>query len=562
MEGNRKMDSRKKKKMMEVKKEMNNLTREQLKAAIEKKKVCNAKAQSVVERLIEPNVGEVWLLESLYHINQSHYQDAVEERAIIKSCGYPLCDSLLEEIPKKQYHISTKQNKVFDITDRKNYCSNFCYKASVYLKDQLYTSPLWLRDCEDVVHFRLLSKFNKSGCTGVEVDLGNISPVKTDEDNQKIDDCVERQSTQCVTDSLIESSFSESVEYNERRNDTDKIPCNNIDSQFESKMKKQKVSDKNENSKITCVEENIIEIKTNLEKPIEESEKPKTIKKRTKLKTFNSTSKKEERIVNVADRVDSFLDSWFTVDSLRFLYGDDKVKEIFEEFGTPTERFGQFINTKDAFMYERYAEICKRLNFIELKEKINEREDDVPTKPLPDYDALKEEAQNLEIKVKSFFLGDKVSFKSNPAVDSNDKNDKNESEECKTVPVLPLIDKHCILATRRRIVLEKMYKTLPDIQSALGLSHFNIRHEIQEFVHTLALTPSNIMFSPTEWNLVAMVVIKLFTLRNELLEYAFKTDLTQKRIINLLLSYRLDLDYLQRCVLKLSNVEQIIKNSS
>uniref|UniRef100_A0A170V8Q7 Rna polymerase ii subunit b1 ctd phosphatase rpap2 n=1 Tax=Triatoma infestans TaxID=30076 RepID=A0A170V8Q7_TRIIF len=37
--------------------------------------------------------------------------------------------------------------------------------------------------------------------------------------------------------------------------------------------------------------------------------------------------------------------------------------------------------------------------------------------------------------------------------------------------------------------------------------------------------------------------------------------LLKSRIINLLLSYHLDLDYLQKCVSKLSNIEQIIRNS-
>lgn len=57
----------------------------------------------------------------LKHINQELYQDIVEERAITKICGYPLCGMKLPDMPKKQYYISTKQNKVYDITDRKVY---------------------------------------------------------------------------------------------------------------------------------------------------------------------------------------------------------------------------------------------------------------------------------------------------------------------------------------------------------------------------------------------------------------------------------------------------------
>lgn len=52
-------------------------------------------------------------------INQGHYQDIVEERAITKLCGYSLCGKRIPDMPKKQYFISTKSNRVYDITERK-----------------------------------------------------------------------------------------------------------------------------------------------------------------------------------------------------------------------------------------------------------------------------------------------------------------------------------------------------------------------------------------------------------------------------------------------------------
>jgi len=92
----------------------------------------------------------------LFHINQSHYDDVVTERSILKYCGYPLCDKELENIPKQQYKISLRNQTVYDITDRKNFCSSRCYKSSNYLKGQLLTSPLWFRDNVDVPNFQLL----------------------------------------------------------------------------------------------------------------------------------------------------------------------------------------------------------------------------------------------------------------------------------------------------------------------------------------------------------------------------------------------------------------------
>ena len=52
-------------------------------------------------------------------INPSYYQDAVEERAIGKQCGFSLCSNRLEKVWKQQYCIHLSSKKVFDVTHRK-----------------------------------------------------------------------------------------------------------------------------------------------------------------------------------------------------------------------------------------------------------------------------------------------------------------------------------------------------------------------------------------------------------------------------------------------------------
>uniref|UniRef100_A0A1B6DEH9 RNA polymerase II subunit B1 CTD phosphatase RPAP2 homolog n=1 Tax=Clastoptera arizonana TaxID=38151 RepID=A0A1B6DEH9_9HEMI len=126
------------------------------KATEKAKKECNKKALEIVESWIEQAVPQKELLKNLYFINQNHFQDIIEERAILKKCGYPLCGNVLKNIPLQKYHISTLYNKVFDITEKKNFCSNICYKAARYLKNQLLTSPLWLRDEKESMLFELL----------------------------------------------------------------------------------------------------------------------------------------------------------------------------------------------------------------------------------------------------------------------------------------------------------------------------------------------------------------------------------------------------------------------
>ncbi|XP_055599482.1 putative RNA polymerase II subunit B1 CTD phosphatase RPAP2 homolog [Uranotaenia lowii] len=133
-----------------------NFSKEQLQLALKKKKECNSKAQRIVEVLLEPveDVSEFLLM--LRDINQSHFEDVIQERAIMKVCGYPLCQNTLSNIPNQQYVISLSSKKVYDITERKNFCTGQCFKASNYLKEQMLTSPLWLRDQEDIPTFKLL----------------------------------------------------------------------------------------------------------------------------------------------------------------------------------------------------------------------------------------------------------------------------------------------------------------------------------------------------------------------------------------------------------------------
>ncbi|XP_062549071.1 putative RNA polymerase II subunit B1 CTD phosphatase RPAP2 [Armigeres subalbatus] len=134
-----------------------NFSKEQLQLALRKKKECNAKAQTIVEALLDPVDDVETFLTMLRDINQSHFEDVIQERAIQKVCGYPLCAKELLNIPQQKYVISLSNKKVYDITERKNFCSGDCYKASNFIKEQMLTSPLWLRNQEDIPVFRLLN---------------------------------------------------------------------------------------------------------------------------------------------------------------------------------------------------------------------------------------------------------------------------------------------------------------------------------------------------------------------------------------------------------------------
>eukprot|EP00099_Drosophila_melanogaster_P001536 NP_001097134.1 uncharacterized protein Dmel_CG34183 [Drosophila melanogaster] len=132
--------------------------RQQLIAAVVKKRAAIARAHEIVVRLLEPGIPEPEFLSLLCEIGPPNYSDIVDEREINKLCGYPLCSTVLENVPKQKYSISASKNKVYDITERKKFCSGYCFKASEYIKSQVPTSPLWLRDRETRPSFQLLPR--------------------------------------------------------------------------------------------------------------------------------------------------------------------------------------------------------------------------------------------------------------------------------------------------------------------------------------------------------------------------------------------------------------------
>ncbi|XP_055643827.1 putative RNA polymerase II subunit B1 CTD phosphatase RPAP2 homolog [Toxorhynchites rutilus septentrionalis] len=183
-----------------------NFSKDQLKLALQKKKACNAKAQKIVQSMLEPVEDVEHFLLMLRDINQSHFEDVIVERAIDRLCGYPLCEKKLENIPSQQFVISLSKKKVYDITERKNFCSGDCFKSANYIKGQMLTSPLWLRNQEDIPKFRLLSdgeSLNSGGENTFMSSMNSISPINVDElkiveknTNTKVEvlpDCIQKQ---------------------------------------------------------------------------------------------------------------------------------------------------------------------------------------------------------------------------------------------------------------------------------------------------------------------------------------------------------------------------------
>lgn len=163
-------------------------TRQVVQTAVEYTKQCLA----IVHRYIElPEAeDERQLLRDVHFITRAHYEDITEERACADLCGYPLCGSVLSKClqgskgfkPAQRYHI--KANKVYDISRRRNFCSDGCFRCSEHLAGQISTEPGYLRPASSasICTITLLSKeeTKKSGrgLPGEEVKL--VDPLIKD----------------------------------------------------------------------------------------------------------------------------------------------------------------------------------------------------------------------------------------------------------------------------------------------------------------------------------------------------------------------------------------------
>ncbi|CAG0922416.1 unnamed protein product [Notodromas monacha] len=108
------------------------------------------RAHQVVENLLKPGISEDFMLSEVRHIAQNHFEDITEERAYVENlCGYPPCHKCLGSIPKQDYKISGRLRAILNIKERKKYCSSHCYRSAEFIKQQLDTSPVWLRDEND-----------------------------------------------------------------------------------------------------------------------------------------------------------------------------------------------------------------------------------------------------------------------------------------------------------------------------------------------------------------------------------------------------------------------------
>ncbi|XP_057345105.1 putative RNA polymerase II subunit B1 CTD phosphatase RPAP2 [Manis pentadactyla] len=518
----------------------------ELEAAVRKKIEFERKALHIVEQLLEESITEEFLRECGKFITPAHYSDVVDERSIIKLCGYPLCQKKLGIVPKQKYKISTKTNKVYDITERKCFCSNFCYKASKFFEAQIPKTPVWVREEERYPDFQLLQE-GQRGHSGIEVQLCYEAIKTSDVDNPgHFKKHYESSSSSTHSDSSSdnEQDFVSSILPGNRPNATAIRP------QLHKKCIMKKKAGQKSNSKHEDKERTIIDVTEQLgncrldsqekaaacelplqkvhtqissnrplQEKLEASENSENkydsskitlvgISKKSaehfkrKFAKSNQVSRSASSSVQVCSEVaktnllkvlKETLIEWKTEETLKFLYGQNyasvslKAEEELDEDDTNSDP-----DIHSPALPESQNSLDESLPF---------RTSDTAIKPLPSYKNLKKETETLNLRIREFYRGQYI---------LNEETTKSQDSE-EHDPTFPLIDSSSQNQIRKRIILEKLSKVLPGLLEPLQITIGDIYTQLKNLVQTFRLTNRNIIHKPAEWTLIAMVLLSLLT---------------------------------------------------
>jgi len=524
--------------------------REKIRDALLKKKSYEDHALKLVEQLLEVDLSPTWLINSATFLNKDYYSDGVEERAMTGVCGYPLCDKKREEKRRRgQFHISLKDKKVYDLEERKLFCSSWCFKASNFFREQLETSPLWLREVEkpkEVSLYQGERTVVEGG--GKVVDIAIVKPViveSAEPHDSEVDDCEPDESEEeeaSVTEKLIL--------------DNDKMIGNNVDLITES-INKFVIDDKREaldlindtfdnikiSERVTKTKVKIKAIQDVTEAvPAQISNSMNSSRPRYTKTRPNHTVAREPAVIVVS----SAINSWFTIDSFRVVMGDQELKVRLEENKVEGDVWATTVGDKDmAEQYQaRYRDICRKLD---MWERLDNKEDVVEKLPLPSFEMVREHCEVENLKLSSYMAGSEMYEQEVVAKGNIVEQDSGHVE-----PRLPLLDHKSQQLLRRRIVLDKLFRTLPELLKLFYCSLEEVRGDLRLLVSSFKFSADNVVFQTEEWTLMGLVLLKLLALKNSKLKSALAEKDSLKFIKLILLSHQLEVAALDLIVTDLT----------
>ncbi|XP_017165466.1 putative RNA polymerase II subunit B1 CTD phosphatase rpap2 isoform X1 [Poecilia reticulata] len=513
--------------------------REEVKERLREKLELERRALKVVERLLEDSVAEDFLIDCAKLITPANYKDTVEERFIAKLCGYPACPNKLGKIPNQRFKISTKTNRVYDITERKCFCSNFCYKASKHYELQISKTPLWLRQHESSPPEVRLLKKGEGGSSGEEVLLSERRLKEEDiedplaappQDPPASERSAAGSDLSQSSDSEQEQDFVSSVVPQRRRaqvswadlpRHTDEDGKQSEQRQIDEPEERKRAGGDDASPEDRPVEEataklNECSVSERVhpisDLPVNSHTEPSAGSKqapnlaalsitqvgmsqrgaaglRGLLITHSGNANPDSVRLNLLACLKRTLKEWCTDDTLCFLYGANR------SLGSP------FANVKETQEEELDEDDLEDED--DVTEPGAEEQDRGRSAAAPDYETLRKETERLQLRVTEFYRGTWIL----PEEEEMKPSKETESKD----PVLPLIDSQAQNLIQKRITVEKLSSCLRNVVGPVGLTMSDISTDLNNLVRTFRFSNTNIIHKTPEWTLIAVVLLHLLS---------------------------------------------------
>ncbi|XP_029970255.1 putative RNA polymerase II subunit B1 CTD phosphatase rpap2 [Salarias fasciatus] len=522
------------------------------------------RALKVVERLLEDSVSEDFLVDCARFITAANYKDAIEERFISKLCGYPICPNKLGKIPTQQYKISTKTNKVYDLTERKCFCCNFCYKASKTFELQISKTPLWLRPTESPATIKLLKKGDGGGCgeevmlkerrlkvedienpTAAQTEDSHRSPPSVGDEGQSDSD---REQEQDFVSSMVDQQQRPRVHWGP-------LPSGPAEDQKveqgQTERGKKQVSlvsqtDHKPDSDLEEVGARISECRISEEAahaPMHADSPPteagRTADPPTEIKNPASETLQASKKDSASPNQQAFSITQVGM-SRRGAAGLQGLLKKHTERARPQSLRQRLIeHLKGTLNDWRTDETLRFLYgdarppgspFADVQEEEEEEldEDDLEDEPpavdarrskspsaaAPDYDTLRRETEHLELRVREFYQGRCILPEEVTVQEQRERRD----------PSLPLSDSQAQRLIQKKIAVEKLSSCLKNIVGPLRLAMSDVSSHLNNLVRTFRLTNTNIIHRTPEWTLIAVILLHLLSDVSPVLREALQTS--------------------------------------
>uniref|UniRef100_A0A8C5RRY9 RNA polymerase II subunit B1 CTD phosphatase RPAP2 homolog n=1 Tax=Laticauda laticaudata TaxID=8630 RepID=A0A8C5RRY9_LATLA len=460
-----------------------------LEAAIKKKIECERKALQVVEHLLEDDITEEFFVDCV--------------------CSFLNLLFFTFLVPKQKYKISTKTNKVYDITERKRFCSNFCYKASKYFEGQISKTPVWLREEERSDDGRSDFHMDFPGYSGKEIKLVSERIKALDIENPAPAEIHHDSDSGSESNSDAEQEFVSSV-LQENLSNTEKLarkPLKNILKKSSTKRAESKLftaedtldetsaqlskgtSDGNIQGGEPCHSQNVLEniqVSENLGNNTSCSQVVflgVSQKGADQFKRLLARSKLSVR--SPADSLaakDSLLENlwktfteWRSEETLKFLHGSCSTSIHVLQHTQPNDSEKEELDEDDLENASSSEAVSQKHTLNSLDQSLPFQDSRTASKPLPSFENLKKETLQLELKVSEFYKGKFT------VIEEEDLDNEQWG------PILPLVDSKAQQQIRTRIVLGKLQKALPAVLGPLKIPFGDVYSELRNLVKTFSV---------------------------------------------------------------------------